>query len=273
MTCEKKGQAAAVETLLDAPDSVVSDQHEKHLTDSRSTDLSVEDHNSDHAAESSSEPARKGNTITIEEAMEKMGFGPFQILITVFSGLLWLADAMELMLLSVLAPVVQCQWGLSHSEAAAITSVVFVGFLLGGLIWGVISDIIGRKSTLLIVNIWILVFGVLSAIKVAADDPSGKTFGYPWLLSCRFGVGFGAGGTAQAVTYYAEFLPLKSRGICLVLIEFWWAVGSMFGALLALGVMNSLGWHWYLGIATIPLFLVLFIFPVSGVVRSLEINE
>ena len=30
---------------------------------------------------------------------------------------------MELMLLSVLSPVVQCQWGLSHSEAAAITSV------------------------------------------------------------------------------------------------------------------------------------------------------
>ncbi|CAI8052840.1 Synaptic vesicle 2-related protein [Geodia barretti] len=53
---------------------------------------------------------------------------------------------MELMILSVLAPAVQCQWGLSHAEAATITSVVFVGFLLGGLIWGVISDIIGRKS-------------------------------------------------------------------------------------------------------------------------------
>lgn len=37
----------------------------------------------------------------------------------------------------------------------------------------------------------------------------------------------------------------------------------MFGALLALGVMNTLGWHWYLGIATFPLFLVLFLFPVS----------
>ena len=54
------------------------------------------------------------------------------------------------------------------------------------------------QQTLLIVNILILVFGVLSAIKVAADDPSGKAFGYPWLLTCRFGVGFGAGGTAQA---------------------------------------------------------------------------
>ena len=39
----------------------------------------------------------------------------------------------------------------------------------------------------------------------------------------------------------------------------------MFGALLALAVMDSLGWHWYLGLATIPLFGVLFIFPVSTV--------
>ena len=53
-------------------------------------------------------------------------------------------------------------------------------------------------QTLLIVNILILIFGVLSAIKVAPDDPSGKGFGYSWLLTCRFGVGFGAGGTAQA---------------------------------------------------------------------------
>jgi MFS family permease len=128
-------------------------------------------------------------------------------------------------------------------------------------VWGVLSDFIGRKITLLIVNIWILVFGILSAIKVAADDPAGKMVGYPWLLICRFGVGFGAGGTAQAVTYFSEFLPRKARGYCLVLIEFWWAIGSMFGALLALGVMNSIGWHWYLGIATFPLFFVLFLFP------------
>ena len=46
--------------------------------------------------------------------------------------------------------------------------------------------------------------------------------------------------------------------------QIWWAIGSMFGALLAYGVMgpDRLGWHWYLGLAAIPLALVLLFFPV-----------
>ena len=36
----------------------------------------------------------------------------------------------------------------------------------------------------------------------------------------------------------------------------------MFGAVLALVVMPTLGWHWYLGLAATPLALVLILFPV-----------
>ncbi len=99
---------------------------------------------------------------TVNEAVNKMGFGPFQVLLTVFCGLLWLADAMEFLLLSVLSPAVKCQWNLSTFEEALITSLVFLGFFFGGLVWGVIFDIIGRKRGLLLVNVVILVFGVLS---------------------------------------------------------------------------------------------------------------
>ena len=49
---------------------------------------------------------------------------------------------------------------------------------------------------LLIVDLMLLVFGVLSAVPVSPDDA--KVPGYFWLLFCRFGVGFGAGGTAQS---------------------------------------------------------------------------
>lgn len=46
-------------------------------------------------------------------------------------------------------------------------------------------------------NVVVLVFGVLSAIPVTSD-PYLKIPAYPWLLLCRAGVGFGAGGTGQA---------------------------------------------------------------------------
>ena len=202
-----------------------------------------------------------GRIYTVDDAIEEIGFGPFQILITIFCGLLWVADAMELMLLSILSPLVKCQWNLTNFEEAMITSVVFLGQFCGGMFWGWLFDIIGRKKALLIVDIGILIFGVLSALKVSSDD--GRLPGYPWLLICRFGVGFCAGGTTQVITYYAEFLPLKRRGGYIVLISAWWTIGTIFGAVLAIGVLGygDLGWHWYLGLAATPLAIVLAMFP------------
>ena len=204
-------------------------------------------------------PKTKERVYTVDDAINKMGFGPFQVLITVFCGLLWVADAMELMVLSILSPAVKCQWKLSSFEEAMITSAVFFGILVGALFWGVICDTFGRKKGLFISTVVVLIFGVLSALKVSPDDE--KIPGYPWLLICRFGVGVGAGG--QVVTYYIEFLPLKVRGICIVLIEVWWSIGTMFGTVLAIGVMRDggLGWHWYLGLITLPLVLCIFMFP------------
>lgn len=45
------------------------------------------------------------------------------IILTLFAPYSQLADAMELMLLSVLGPAVKCQWELTTAEEAAITSV------------------------------------------------------------------------------------------------------------------------------------------------------
>ena len=45
----------------------------------------------------------------------------------------------------------------------------------------------------------LLAFGVLSAVPVSPGDD--KIPGFPWLLFCRFGVGFGAGGTAQSYVH------------------------------------------------------------------------
>lgn len=51
---------------------------------------------------------------------------------------------------------------------------------------------------------------------------------------------------------YAEFLPVKQRGKCVVLLDSFWALGACFEVLLALTVMPTLGWRWLLGLSTLP---------------------
>jgi hypothetical protein len=129
-----------------------------------------------------------GDVYTVEDAIDRLGFGPFQIIITIFSGVLSMADAMEVMLLSVLSPIVACEWNLENYQQSMITSVVFIGFFFGALFWGAISDVIGRKKVLICVSTLILIFGVASA---AAPE-------YYTLLLLRCLAGFGIGGTTQS---------------------------------------------------------------------------
>lgn len=52
------------------------------------------------------------------------------------SGLAWLADACEVMLLSFLGPAMRCSWGVGPGEESLLTSIVFCGMLAGGGRWG-----------------------------------------------------------------------------------------------------------------------------------------
>jgi hypothetical protein len=44
--------------------------------------------------------------ITVDEAIETIGFGKFQLAMLAYTGLVWLADAAEMILLSFIGPAV-----------------------------------------------------------------------------------------------------------------------------------------------------------------------
>ncbi|XP_022050281.2 synaptic vesicle 2-related protein [Acanthochromis polyacanthus] len=182
-------------------------------------------------------------TFTVDDALEAIGFGKFQWKISLFTGLSWVADAMEMMILSILGPQLHCEWRLPGYQVALITSVVFVGMGISSPLWGNVSDKYGRRFGLTISMCWTLFYGLMSAFSPV----------YGWLLVLRGLVGFGIGGAPQSVTLYSEFLPAKSRGICIMLIAAFWAIGAVFEVLLALWVMPTLGWRWLLGLSTIPM--------------------
>ncbi|KAL2092798.1 hypothetical protein ACEWY4_012596 [Coilia grayii] len=181
----------------------------------------------------------------VEDAVEAIGFGTFQLKLSILTGLSWMADAMEMMILSILAPQLHCEWRLPSWQVALLTSVVFIGMMISSSLWGNISDKYGRKTGLRMSVLWSLFYGVLSAFSPI----------YGWILFLRALVGFGIGGAPQSVTLYAEFLPMKSRATCILLIEIFWAFGTVFEVLLAIMVMPTLGWRWLLAFSTLPLFI------------------
>lgn len=183
------------------------------------------------------------NTFTVEEAVEAIGFGKFQWKISILTGFAWMADAMELMILSIISPELRCVWLLYSWQEALITTVVFVGMMISSSLWGNICDNFGRRTGLILCVVFTFYMGILSSFAPT----------YVWILILRGFVGFGVGGVPQSVTLYSEFLPQKSRATCIMLIEVFWAIGTCFEVLLALIVMPTLGWRWLLGLSSIPL--------------------
>ncbi|XP_039253731.1 synaptic vesicle 2-related protein-like [Styela clava] len=184
-------------------------------------------------------------TFTVEEAVEAIGFGKFQWKLSIMTGFAWMADAMELMILSIISPQLRCVWMLYSWQEALITTVVFIGMMLSSSIWGNICDQFGRRTGLILCVVFTFYMGLLSAF-----SPN-----YVWILLLRGLVGFGVGGVPQSVTLYSEFLPQKSRATAIVLVEVFWAIGTCFEVLLALLVMPTLGWRWLLALSSLPLLL------------------
>lgn len=184
------------------------------------------------------------DTFTVAQAVNALGFGWFQVKLSLFVGLCWMSDSMEMTILSVLGPALHCDWGISRYQQAMVTTVVFLGMMLSSTFWGSLSDKYGRKPALTLCGILLFLYGLLSAVAPSLT----------WLLLLRGLVGFAIGAVPQSVTLYAEFLPTKQRAKCVVLLDCFWALGACFEVVLAMAVVPTLGWRWLLGLSAAPLF-------------------
>ena len=134
-----------------------------------------------------SQQQQQQHDFTLDDVIEAAGVGTFQIIFLVLLGSGWIAEAMELMILSILSPILTCEWDLSTYQEAMIATVAFIGMAVGSLVCGYLSDLIGRKKV--VVSCFSLVFicGLLTSLA-----PS-----YTWLIPLQLLVGVGVGGGPQ----------------------------------------------------------------------------
>ncbi|BCX51607.1 MULTISPECIES: MFS transporter [Comamonas] len=163
--------------------------------------------------------------ISVEKGIQTAGVGKFQYRLFVIFGLVWLADAMQVLSIGFSAPSIAKTFGKTVPEALQTGTFFFIGMLIGAFVFGRLADRIGRRPVLMMAVVIDALAGVASAF---APE-------FAWLLVLRFITGIGVGGTLPVdYTMMAEFLPSDRRGRWLVLLESFWAVGTIFLAILAL---------------------------------------
>lgn len=155
-------------------------------------------------------------------------------------------------------PLTDMQLKSVTANSAAMTSIFLLGWAVGGLLFGVLGDRLGRTRTMMIT---ILIYAWFTGL-------SGLTHSIPMFGLFRFLTALGVGGEwAAGAAIVAETFPARSRGRALGLLQAFSAVGNMLAAIVLLGLPLVLGrlelhgeqWRWAFAVGALPALLVLWI--------------
>ncbi|MEK0084267.1 MFS transporter [Benzoatithermus flavus] len=184
--------------------------------------------------------------VTIDDALGRIGIGPFHYRLLAIFGLVWAADAMQVLAIGFAAPSLAASFGLTIPEAIQAGTTFFLGMLLGAWGFGRLADRIGRRRVLIATVLIDAILGLASAFSTS----------FPLLLALRFLTGVGVGGTLPVdYAMMAEFLPPARRGRWLVALEGFWAVGTIVVALAAWAASQWAGqdaWRWLFVLTALP---------------------
>jgi MFS family permease len=129
---------------------------------------------------------------------------------------------------------------------ASVNSVFIIGWAIGGILWGVFSDRMGRSQALILS---IGLYGLFTLL-------TGFTNSWMLVLICRFFSGFGVGGVLVITpTLLSEVWPEKTRSIFIGILSIGFPVGIFSAGLIDFFVAN---WHQAFLVGLIPLTLSIF---------------
>lgn len=170
---------------------------------------------------------------------------------TLFAAQLgWMLDAMDVMLYAFALTTIRDEFGLSSAQAGALASVTLLTSSIGGILFGILADRIGRARALIYS---ILTYSVFTALTATSHSMA-------QLILWRSLVGLGLGGEWSAGSVLvSETWPAEHRGKAIGLMQSGWAIGYILAAVLAGVILPVFGWRILFVFGILPALLTMWI--------------
>ncbi len=197
-------------------------------------------------------------TTNIPFRLDRLPWARWHWLVVVGLGITWILDGLEVTIVGTIGPTLTSHagLGLSPQQATAAGSAYLVGACAGALVFGYLTDKLGRRKLFLVTLSWYLVCTLLTAF--SWDFASFALF--------RLLAGAGIGGEYSAVnSAIDELIPAHRRGVADIAINGSWWIGTLLGSALSIPLLDgrfvppSLGWRLAFGLGIVLAVAVLFV--------------
>jgi MFS family permease len=195
---------------------------------------------------------------TAPARLDRLPWSRFHWLVVGALGVTWVLDGLEVTLVGAVSPSITDphSLGLTTTQMGISASVYLVGAVIGALIFGRLTDAVGRKP----------MFSVTVGLYLLATLATGLSWNYPSFLVFRFFTGAGIGGEYGAInSAIQELIPARRRGVTDLSINGSYWIGAALGAIGAVVLLNPRffsidhGWRFGFLLGGALAFVVLFV--------------
>lgn len=152
-------------------------------------------------------------------------------------------DGLDMLILSFVMTAIIAEFGLTLVEAGWIATYTLVGAVLGGYLFGIMADYIGRVK---VFSLTIFLFSIFTGLCAFANSVTELNV-YRFLAGLGLGGEFGIG-----MTLVAETWPAAKRARATAGVAMGWQLGAVLAAILSALIVPHYGWRGLFAIGVLP---------------------
>lgn len=159
-------------------------------------------------------------------------------------------DGFDFLILSFALTAITASLSLSGAQAGSLATVTLAGAVVGGIVFGILSDYYGRIRLLALT---ILIFAAFTALTALSQN-------YAQMVGFRFFAGLGLGGEfGIGMALAAEAWPAKYRARATSLVGLGWQSGVLLAAVASTALLPMVGWRGLFAIGALPAIFAYFV--------------